>query len=83
MEVLEKFRSDILVCGVERGENVYIPSGSFTLQDNDLVSIIASPKNSALFFKKIGVHTHQVRNALIVGGGTLGYYLASLLIEMK
>src|SRR5699024_10369574 len=83
MEVVEKFRIDILVCGVERGENVYIPSGSFTLQDNDLVSIIASPKNSALFFKKIGVHTHQVRNALIVGGGTLGYYLASLLIEMK
>ena len=83
MEVIEKFRTDILICGVERGENVYIPSGSFTLQDNDLVSIIASPKNSALFFKKIGVHTHQVRNALIVGGGTLGYYLASLLIEMR
>ena len=83
MEVIEKYRSDILICGVERGGNVYIPSGSFTLQDNDLVSIVASPKNSGLFFKKIGVHTHQVRNALVVGGGTIGYYLASLLIEMK
>lgn len=83
MEIVDKFRTDILVCGVERSGNVYIPSGSFRLQDNDLISIIASPKNSALFFKKIGVNTHQVRNALIVGGGTLGFYLASLLIEMK
>lgn len=24
-----------------------------------------------------------MRNALVVGGGTIGYYLASLLIEMK
>ena len=44
---------------------------------------MASPKNSAAFFKKIGVHTHQVKNALIVGGGTLGYYLATLLSELK
>ena len=48
-----------------------------------MISIIASPKNSAFFFKKVGVPTHQVKNALIVGGGTLGYYLASLLIDLK
>ena len=53
------------------------------LEDLDFVSIIATPKNSALFFKKIGVHTHQVKSALIVGGGTLGYYLAALLSDMK
>ena len=66
----------------ERGEEVFIPSGSFVLKDNDLVSIIASPENSAMFFRKIGVHTHQVRSAMIVGGGTLGYYLAGLLLKM-
>ena len=44
---------------------------------------MASPKNSASFFKKVGIHTHQVKNALIVGGGTLGYYLAALLIDLK
>ena len=82
MEMVEKFKSDILICGVERGEEVFIPSGSFVLKDNDLVSIIASPENSAMFFRKIGVHTHQVRSAMIVGGGTLGYYLAGLLLKM-
>lgn len=83
MEIVDKLRCNVLICGVERGEEVFIPSGDFILQDNDLISIMASPKNSASFFKKVGIHTHQVKNALIVGGGTLGYYLASLLIDLK
>ena len=82
VEIVDKLRN-ILICGVQRGKEVFIPSGNFVLQDNDLISIIASPKNSAFFFKKVGVPTHQVKNALIVGGGTLGYYLASLLIDLK
>ena len=83
VEIVDKLRCNILICGVQRGKEVFIPSGNFVLQDNDLISIIASPKNSAFFFKKVGVPTHQVKNALIVGGGTLGYYLASLLIDLK
>lgn len=83
MEIVDKLRCNVLICGVERGEEVFIPSGNFILRDNDLISIMASPKNSASFFKKVGIHTHQVKNALIVGGGTLGYYLAALLIDLK
>ena len=72
MEIVDKLRCNVLICGVERGEEVFIPSGDFILQDNDLIFIMASPKNSASFFKKVGIHTHQVKNALIVGGGTFG-----------
>lgn len=81
--MVDKLRCNILVCGVERGNEVFIPSGNFVLQNGDRISIVASVKNSAAFFKKIGVHTQQVKNALIVGGGTLGYYLATLLSELK
>lgn len=79
----DKFKCDILICGVERDGEVTIPGGDFILKDNDLVSIVASPTNSAAFFKKIGQGTNQVKNALIVGGGTLGYYLAKQLLSMK
>lgn len=82
-EIMDKLKCDILICGVEREEQVFIPSGDFVLEDFDFVSIIASPKNSSMFFKKIGVQTHQVKNSLIVGGGTLGYYLASALSDMR
>lgn len=79
----ERFKCDVLICGVERDGEVIIPGGNFILKDNDLVSIVASPKNSAAFFKKIGLATNQVKDALIVGGGTVGYYLAKQLLHMK
>ena len=75
--------NNILVCAVERGNAVSIPSGNFILRDNDVLSIVASPQNAASFFSTIGLKTNQVRNALIVGGGKIGYYTASFLLEMK
>ena len=82
-EMIAQIRSDILVCGVERGEQVMIPNGNFILQDHDRLTIIATPRNTAHFFRKVGIVTNQVKNALIVGGGTIGYYLSKLLLEMK
>lgn len=82
-ELAEKFQSDVLICAVERDSQVTIPRGDFVLQDGDKISLVASPKNSAAFFKKIGLATNQVKNALIVGGGTLAYYLAKQLLAMK
>lgn len=72
---------DILVCGIERGENVYIPNGDFTMQAGDLISIVASWENGAYFFKQIGVKTNKVKDAIIVGGGTTAYYLANALLR--
>lgn len=82
-QIMEKLRCDILVCGVEREEKVYIPSGNFVLKDQDRISIIASPENSSKFFSKVGIHTQQVKSALIIGGGTLSYYLAASLLRMR
>lgn len=82
-DIMDRLRCDVLICGIERSGEVFIPSGNFILKNHDLVSIIASPRNSDLFFKKIGVNTHQVKNSMIVGGGTIGYYLASILSDMK
>lgn len=82
-QIGSKTNSNILICGVERGNDITIPDGRFVLKDNDMLSIIASPKNAASFFHKIGLQTHQVSNTMIVGGGTIAYYTALLLQEMK
>lgn len=81
LDITERLKCNILVCGVERGDDVYIPNGNFVLQDNDMVSIMASPKDTAAFFRTIGVVSHRVKTALIIGGGKVGYYLASQLLE--
>ena len=80
-DLSQKLKCDILVCGVERGENAFIPDGEFVLRGGDLVSIVASYSNGVYFFKKIGIKATRVKNTIIVGGGDTAYYLAKQLIN--
>ena len=82
-QISEHYRCDLLFCGVERQDSITIPDGSFVIHNGDMVSIMSTPKNAGVFFKKIGLKTHQVKNAIIIGGGTIAYYLARLLMDMK
>ena len=80
-DMSKKLSCDVLVCGAERGDDAIIPSGDFTVKEGDLLSVVASPKNAAYFFKKIGVKTNKVKDTIIVGGGSTSYYLASQLLQ--
>lgn len=79
VDITRKLNCDILVCGVERGDEAFIPGGNFTLKSGDLVSIVASMENGAQFFKKIGIKASRVKDVIIVGGGATSYYLAKQL----
>lgn len=81
-ELGSKLTNDILICAVERGREVHIPSGNFELLAEDVVSFISSRDDSRKFFEKIGFKTNQVRNAMLVGGGKTSYYLAKQLLHM-
>ena len=83
MDIAAKYPLNVLICGVERGDEVTIPGGRFVIEAGDKVSIIGSPQGSQEFFRMIGLNTNQVKNTLIVGGGTTGYYLARYLRSMK
>lgn len=82
MDIMEKLNCDVLVCGIERKEEVTIPNGNFVLRDHDNVSIMATPQNASKFFSKIGVNTHRIKDTLIIGGGKITYYLAHQLLDM-
>lgn len=75
-------KCEVLVCAVERGSDVVIPNGNFEPEAGDVVSIVASPANAARFFKQIGIETNQVKDAILVGGGAVSYYLANQLCDM-
>ena len=79
--IVSKLECDVLVCGVERESEAFIPGGNFVLQEGDLVSIVASIQNVARFFKKIGIKTNRVKDTIIVGGGNMAYYLAQQLLD--
>ncbi len=80
-ELSPKLNCDILVCGVERNEEAFIPDGNFRLESGDYVSILCSIASSSYFFKKIGLKTNSVKDTIIVGGGTTAYYLANQLLQ--
>ena len=73
---------NVLVCAVEREEQVHIPTGNFTLQSGDMISIVATPRNALEFFHKIGSTTTAIRNVMIVGGGNIAIYLTEKFTEM-
>lgn len=79
-DVPKRLGADVLICAVERGHYVTIPDGSFMLQGGDIVTILATQDAAKEFFRKLNMQTNPVRNVLIVGGGTIGYYLAKDLI---
>jgi trk system potassium uptake protein TrkA len=81
MDIAAKLQSYILVCGVEREDQAFIPSGNFVLQSGDEISIVGSIKESSAFFKKIQIKTNKVKDTLIVGGGDTAYYLARNLMK--
>ncbi|MBQ2941258.1 MAG: Trk system potassium transporter TrkA [Clostridia bacterium] len=80
-DLTPKLNCDILVCGVERDDEAFIPGGDFVLKEGDYISIVSSVSNGAYFFKKIGIKTSSVKDTIIVGGGDTAYYLANRLIQ--
>ena len=81
MDIVAKLKCDILVCGVERQDETFIPDGNFVIKSGDLLSILAPVHGEAPFFKKIGVKTNSVKDTIIVGGGDTAYYLAQKLSQ--
>ena len=69
----------VLVCAVLRDGQTITPDGNFTLHLGDRVFVTAPSDNLAMLLKNLEIVTHKIRRALIVGGGTLSYYLAQRL----
>lgn len=74
--------NDILICAIERNQEVYIPNGNFIIRAGDVISFVAERHSARMFLKNIGITTKRVDNTIIVGGGTAAYYLARELLSV-
>jgi trk system potassium uptake protein TrkA len=83
MDVIIRLKANVLICAVERGEDVVIPDGNFVMKAGDKISFIATHSASAEFFQKAGIINNSVKTAMFVGGGKLTYYLAKSLADTK
>ena len=81
IQLQQTFSSGLLVCAVEREKEVIIPKGSFVFEKGDIVLFVSTVRNTKNFFRKIGVETRRVSSVMIVGGGTISYYLTKMLLD--
>ena len=81
-EIYKRYRIKFLICAVQRNSNILIPGGDFILRSGDRINIAASHNNLEKFFNQIGTFINKVKTVMIIGGGRVCYYLASLLINV-
>ncbi len=79
--VHSKYQVRVLICAVQRGEEVVIPRGDFVLQLGDKIHITASRSELSTFMKKLGIYKQRMKKVMVVGGGKIGYYLTKQLLE--
>ena len=77
-ELQKKFPAKVLVCAVERGGEIIIPNGSFILQAQDRISVVAKRAEIEKFFKATGAFSkRKIKRVMIVGASRIGYYLTA------
>ncbi len=65
----------VLFCVIERGEQTYIPNGSFVIQEDDKLHILGKTDSLIKMFRSLGRFSVKVNNVMIAGGSRISYYL--------
>lgn len=79
----KKLKSRVLVCAVQRGDEVVIPTGGFEIREGDKIHFTADSKNLGDFLAEVDLVKSPFKHIMIVGGGKVGFYLADALSRKK
>jgi trk system potassium uptake protein TrkA len=79
----KKFSTKVLICAVQRGEEVIIPSGNFTIQEGDKIHFTADASTLGDFLTEINLVKTPLRKIMIIGGSKISFYLAERLSGKK
>ena len=79
----KKLSSKVLICAVQRGSEVIIPTGNFVIQEGDRISFTSDASSLGEFLREVRLVKSPLKNVMIVGGGRTGFYLADALSNKK
>jgi trk system potassium uptake protein TrkA len=82
MDIRAKFKAQVLVCCVQRGEEVFIPNGNFVIRAGDRIGVTAPHAELRKFFRATGFLQKKAKSVIILGGSRIAYYLAEMLISI-
>lgn len=79
MDVSSKLKCDILICVIERGNDLIIPNGNSEILAGDKILFFADHNNVVNFFKAIGYDYKSLKSFIIVGASRITHYLIDIL----
>ncbi len=80
-EISQQYQVKVLICAIQRGEEVFIPDGRFIFKAGDIVHITATKKNVKLFLHKLGLISSKIKSVFVIGGGKIATYLCEELAK--
>lgn len=81
--IARKLDSKVLICAVQRGNEVIIPSGNFMFEEGDRIHFTSESTVLRDFLSEIKIVKSPLKNIMIVGGSKIAYYLADALSKKK
>ena len=82
IDLTKQLPSRVLFCAVRRDDELIIPKGNFSFEQNDLVYVIGERKDIYNFFTFLGRSSHKAKNVTIIGGSRIAIYLTWLLEDL-
>ena len=79
----KKLKTKVLICAVQRGQTVTIPTGNFVIEEGDRIHLTSDAKSLRDFLAEVNLVKSPLKNIMIVGGSRIGYYLAGELSKKK
>ena len=79
----KKLSTKVLICAVQRGDEVIIPSGHFMIEEGDRIHFTSNAKMLGDFLTEVNLVKSPFKNVMIVGGSRIGYYLADSLSKKR
>lgn len=81
VELYQTLKVRVLICAVERGDDVFIPDGSFVLHGGDHLYVTAPARSLLSLVRLLGLKTTKIRTAMLVGGSRIAMHLAKMLFD--
>ena len=81
---LSQFRKkygNVIVCAIERGNELTIPNGDFVLQPQDKIFVTGNRIEVVLFHNN--VRPQVIKSMMIIGAGKIAYYLLNILQDVR
>ncbi len=79
----KKLTTKVLICAVQRNNQVIIPTGNFKIQKGDRINLTADASSLVNFLKELNLIKTPLKRILIIGGGKISYYLAKELLDKR